>query len=124
MRREEGRDLVQDPAKKGQRLASRADSVAATSATPVSNSSHGAANAGLPTTLLCMHDSHFKASQVKDSNGQDQDQALQSFGRGELNDVDLIAARFFITKACFDMETQASVIYQVASTPPFPETAG
>ncbi len=88
MRRELGRGLVQDQAKKGERLAIRVDPAAVATATPVSHSSYGAPNAGLPTTLLCPNDPYPNTGQVKGGHGQDQDQAVERFGRGELTAVD------------------------------------
>ncbi len=49
MRRELGRGLAQDQAKKGQRIAIHAAAAAFATPTRVSNSSHGASNAGLPS---------------------------------------------------------------------------
>jgi hypothetical protein len=72
------------------------------------------------TTLLCLNDPHPQTGQVKGGHGQDQDQALERFGRRELTAVELIATRFFGAYAFFDVEAQtvlaASVTASVGSS--------
>jgi hypothetical protein len=62
------------------------------------------------TTLLCLNDPYPNTDQVKGGHGQDQDQVFERFGRRELTAVDLLAARFFIAKVFFDVETQTVLI--------------
>jgi len=52
-------------------------------------------------TLLGLNNSHPKTGQVKGSDGQDQEQALECFGGRELAAVDLIATGFFVAKTFF-----------------------
>ena len=69
-----------------------------------------------PTTLSCTHDSHSKTGQMQGGDGHDEDQALEYFGRRELAGVELRAARFFITKARFNVEAQAILVASVLAS--------
>src|SRR6266699_143160 len=59
-----------------------------------------------PAMLARLDDAHSNTGQVKGGNGQDQDEAFQSFGRGEFTGMDLVSARFFIQKAFLNVEAQ------------------
>jgi hypothetical protein len=103
-------DLVQDQAKKVQKLASPADTAAVSIAGQFSGSSGHDPNGYLPGDASLHGRPHPNTRQVKGGNGNNQDQALQGFGRGEFAGLELEATRILIQKCFFNIETQAVLV--------------
>ncbi len=69
-----------------------------------------------PAMLPRLDDTCANTGQVKGGNGQNQDQTLQSFGRRQFTGVDLVAARFLIEKAFFNVKAQAILAASVSAS--------
>ena len=86
-------DLVQDRAKTGQRLATRADTAVEALATPGGRVTDASVPMGVdPATFVPLDNTGANTGQVKSGNRDNQEQALQGFRRRELTGMELIAA--------------------------------